>query len=163
MAKALVAPFVRRGFPFNYDARAASERAGLRCPPESLAHQSFKDECDINTIINRFKIGYEMPEGVRMPTYEDFSEVHDFQSAANAIAQARESFDALPAEVRFRFHNDPADFVAFCSDERNRPEAVKLGLVPPPPAPDPVPDPGPVVVQAKPVDVPPASSSPAKP
>lgn len=129
-AKAYEEVFVRAGFPFNYNADAISELTGFSTVGESRAHQSFKDECDINTILRRFKITGELPSGVRMPTYEDFTEVYDFHSAANAIAEANEAFDAMPAHVRARFKNDPAEFVAFCSDERNRSEAEKLGLVP---------------------------------
>lgn len=125
--------FVRS--PYNYDRRAAALEAQLICRDKSLAKQEFKEEVDINTIVDRFGIGYEMPEGVRMPTYGDFTGVADYHSAANAIAQANEAFDALPAQVRVRFANDPGAFVAFCSDDKNRDEAVKLGLVPPPMAP----------------------------
>lgn len=119
--------FVRA--PYNYDTDMLSEETGLACLDVSLAKQSFKEECDINTIIDRFGIGYEMPEGVVAPVYGDFTEVKSFQDAVNAIAAANESFDALPAAVRARFRNDPAGFVDFCSDELNRAEAEKLGLV----------------------------------
>lgn len=114
----------------NYDTDAASNEAGLACEDVSLAKQSFAEEVDINTLVRRFGIDGVVPVGVRMPTYGDFTGVHDFQSAMNAVAVAREAFDEMPAHVRARFHNDPAEFVAFCSDESNRPEAVKLGLVP---------------------------------
>ncbi|AXH75296.1 MAG: internal scaffolding protein [Microviridae sp.] len=119
--------FVRS--PYNYDVDAASDASGLRCEDPSLAHQSFKEECDINTIVERFGLGYSMPEGLAAPSYGDFTEVRDFQGALNAIATARESFDALPANVRARFQNDPGAFVDFCDDARNRPEAEALGLV----------------------------------
>lgn len=108
-----------------------SNESGLKCSDPSRAKQSFKDECDINTIVRRFGITGQLPVGVRMPTYGDFTEVQDFQGAMNAIAQAREAFDQMPAHVRKRFDNDPQRFVEFCSDEGNREEAVKLGLVAP--------------------------------
>lgn len=121
-------PFVRSAY--NYDQDEASDEAGLVCLDASRTKQSFRDEADINTIVRRFHLTGELPVGVRMPEYGDFEDVVDFQSAMNAIAVARESFDAMPAAVRERFHNDPAEFVAFCSDEANRAEAEKLGLVP---------------------------------
>lgn len=123
------APFFRSAF--NYDRNQASDEAGLMCEEETLAKQSFKEECDINTIVRRFNVTGELPTDVRMPTFGDFTGVKDFHSAANAIAAANEAFDAMPAEVRARFRNDPALFVDFCSDEGNREEAVKLGLVKP--------------------------------
>lgn len=119
---------------FNYDRDAASLESGLRCDDVSLAKQSFADEADINTIVRRFGLTGQLPSGVEAPTYGDFVGVFDFHSAMNAVAQARESFDKLPADVRYRFNNDPGQLVDFCSDEANRAEAEKLGLVVPAPA-----------------------------
>lgn len=119
--------------PTNYDPNDATAAHSLVCPEESRAKQSFKEECDINTILKRFKITGQLPENVRMPTYDDFTEVTDFQTAMDAIVAARESFAQMPANVRARFHNDPAEFVDFCSNPDNRPEAARLGLVPPEP------------------------------
>lgn len=120
--------FVRSAY--NYDMSAASVDAGLLCEDVSLAKQSFAEESDINTIVRRFRISGELPVNVRMPTYGDFTGVSDFHSAMNAVALAHEAFDAMPAEIRSRFHNDPQEFVAFCSDDSNMDEARKLGLVP---------------------------------
>lgn len=140
MNKLLVsAPFVRA--EFNYDMDAASKASGLRCEDESLAVQSAAEETDINTIVRRFGLSGQLPSDVRAPTYGDFSEVVDFRTAMEAIRLARESFESMPALVRTRFHNDPGEFVDFCSDEKNRDEAIKLGLIVPavlPPVPEPV-------------------------
>lgn len=119
--------FIRSAY--NYDMDEASDASGLLCEEESLAQQSFKEECDINTIVRRFGITGELPVGVRMPTYDDFTGVNDYHSALNAIVAACESFETLPAEVRERFGNDPGKFVDFCSDSENRAEAVKLGMI----------------------------------
>lgn len=130
--------FVRHAY--NYDHDAASVATGLICPEPTRTKQEFRDETDINTLLRRFSVTGELPTGVRMPTYGDFDIVMDFQSAANAIAQANEAFEQMPAEVRRRFDNDPERFVAFCSDRDNLAEARKLGLVPPeelPPKPAP--------------------------
>lgn len=135
---------------FNYDRELASDLSGLDCskvivggdvdtdghPNEgddnpSKAQQSFAEEADINTIVKRFGLTGQLPSNIRMPINGDFSDLPDFRQAMDMIVQARESFDAMPAAVRARFHNDPAEFVDFCSREENRDEAVKLGLVPP--------------------------------
>jgi len=116
---------------FNYDMMKASDASGLSCAGDpGVTKQSFVEECDINTIVRRFLKTGELPDPVRMPTYGDFTSVFDFHSAMNAVAQARESFEELPAEVRARFHNDPGEFVDFCSKEENLEEARKIGLVP---------------------------------
>lgn len=117
--------------PYNYNTDQASQASGLACMDESRAKQSFKEECDINTIVERFGITYQMPAGIEMPNNQDFSEVEDFHTAMNAIAKSREAFEKLPADLRYRFHNNPAEFVDFCSDDNNRTEAEKWGLVQP--------------------------------
>lgn len=114
---------------YNYDREAVSNETGLKCEDVSRAKQSFAEECDINTIVRRFGLTGHVPVGVRMPTYADYANLPDYHSAMNAIAQAREAFDAMPSSVRARFQNDPGLFVDFCSDAKNRDEAVKLGLV----------------------------------
>ncbi|QXP08537.1 MAG: internal scaffolding protein [Arizlama microvirus] len=126
------APFLRT--PYNYDVEAASVASGLLCEDPSKAVQDAKDEVDINTIVRRFGLTGELPEGVRAPQYADFDDVWDYHSAMNAIGRARDSFYQLPGEVRATFDNDAGKFVDFCSDERNREKAIELGLVVRPPA-----------------------------
>lgn len=121
-------PFVRT--PYNYDMNEAGDESGLKCEDQSLAKQQFAEEADINTIVERFNITGELPVGIRMPSYGDFDTVNDFQTAMNAIAQANEAFDAMPAQVRARFHNSPDEFLEFTSNRDNLEEARKLGLVP---------------------------------
>ena len=121
-------PFLRTAY--NYDRNEAGDESGLDCSVEpSMTHQSFQEECDINTLIMRFGLGGALPVGQRAPTYGDFSGVSDYQQALNAIISADEAFMTMPANVRARFQNDAAQFVDFCSKEENREEAVKLGLV----------------------------------
>lgn len=115
--------------PYNYDTMQVSDETGLKCEDPSLAQQNMKDECDINTIVRRFGLTGELPSGVRMPQYGDFTGVTDYHSALNAVIAAQDSFAQLPADVRARFGNDAASFVDFCMNEDNRAEAEKLGLV----------------------------------
>lgn len=114
--------------PYNYDMMAASNETGLSCPEPTLTQQQFKDEADINTIVERFHITGHIPENVRQPTYGDFTGIKDYQSALHALSQADEAFMEMPAEVRFRFNNDPGEFVEFCSNPANKDEWAKLGL-----------------------------------
>lgn len=123
-------PFVRT--PFNYDRDAASRLTAVVCELDTRTQQQFKEECDINTIAKNFGITGRLPEGVRMPTYGDFEDVTDFQSALNAARRASQSFMEMPAAVRERFANSPQKFLEFCSDANNREEAISLGLVPAP-------------------------------
>lgn len=123
------APFVRS--PYNYDTDEASDESGINTGTEGGAKQSFKEECDINTIVERFGLGYELPENTRIPQYGDFSDITDFHTAMNATAKAREAFDQLPAEIRSKFNNDPGAYVDFCLNPENREELKKMGLISP--------------------------------
>lgn len=113
---------------FNYDQDAASDEAGLLCEDKSLAQQHQKDEADINTIVRRFGLTGELPSGIRMPTYGDFTVVTDYQTALNAVKAAEASFMAMPAHIRMKFDNSPEKFVDFCSNPANLEAAIELGL-----------------------------------
>lgn len=117
--------------PYNYDVDAVSDETGLKCEDVSLTKQSFRDECDINTIVRNFGLTGELPDNVRVPQYGDFTGISDYQSAMNAVIAADAAFMELPAELRARFHNDPQALLEFVSNDNNYDEAVKLGLVVP--------------------------------
>ena len=120
-------PFIRT--PYNYDVMEASNESALDCTDVlSLTKQSFADECDINTIVRNFGITGQLPDNVRAPQYGDFTGIFDYQSALNAVIAADEAFMSMNADVRARFHNDPAAFVEFCSNADNYDELVKMGL-----------------------------------
>ena len=126
---------------YNYDTDQASLESGLSCDDPSLTHQSFAEECDINTIVRRFGLTGELPTALRLPTYQDFEGVFDFQTAMHAIMQAEDAFMALPADLRARFGNDAARFVDFCSAPENADELVRLGLAEKPKGVSPVTEP----------------------
>lgn len=132
----VIFPFVRSAF--NYDPDEASDRSSLLCLDPSRADQSFAEECDINTIVERFGLTGQLPEGVTVPQSGDFTQVVDYQSALNVLRKAQEAFDEMPAHVRAEFGNDPARFVDFVNDPDNRARAEKLGVVVPRETPKPV-------------------------
>jgi phage internal scaffolding protein len=115
--------------PYNYDTDAASNESGLACEEPSLAQQHFKEECDINTILQKFNVTGLLPEAPLSPRYGDFSGIGDYHSALNRVIAAQDEFEALPAQIRARFDNDPAQLIEFLQDENNRLEAEELGLV----------------------------------
>lgn len=119
--------FVRQ--PYNYSFDEVSEETGLQCLDKTMAQQQFKDETDINVIVERFGITGELPKDLRVPTNADVWQVQDLQGAMNVVNAAREAFMEMPAKVRSTFDNDPAKFVDFVSDEDNRAKAEKLGIL----------------------------------
>lgn len=113
---------------FNYDPDEVSIATAWSSDQPSMTQQQFKDECDINTIAENFGMTGRLPLAVYAPTYGDFEDIGDFQTALHAIQEASNSFMALPANVRERFNHDPAKLVEFCSDSRNADEMAALGL-----------------------------------
>lgn len=147
-------PFLRT--PYNYDMLAASDESGIACRDPSRAVQESKDESDINTIVKRFGLTGKLPQGVTVPQYGDFEGVTDYHSALNLVLQAEDGFMKMPADIRSRFHNDPAAFLEFVGKEENREEAIKMGLIVPE---RPV---EPILVRVKGEDKAPPSSEPVK-
>jgi phage internal scaffolding protein len=115
--------------PYNYDKDAASNESGLACEEPSLAQQHFKDECDINNILRQFNVTGMLPESTLSPRYGDFTGIGDYHTALNRVMAVQDEFEALPAQIRARFENDPAQLIEFLENSENRSEAEKLGLI----------------------------------
>lgn len=124
-------PFFRT--PYNYDTDAASLESGVHCKDPSLVREADSVDADINVIMKRYTQSGVIPMNAdlvaRMPLNgTEFPDGFDFRMAQDLIAQGRQAFMALPADIRSRFQNDPAQFVEFCSDRDNLPALRKMGL-----------------------------------
>ena len=115
--------------PITYDRDKNSDLSKLVFVRPTRTQQSFRDECDINSILRKFNVTGQLPVGSVQPQYGDFSGITDYQSALNAVMAAQDSFLELPAKIRARFDNDPALFVEFASDEANKDEMKAMGLL----------------------------------
>jgi len=107
-------------------------RSSVTFSETTMAKQSFQAECDINTIMSKYQNDGVIQHVQKVQgAYGDFSNVADYQLHLNQVIAAQEAFDDLPSKIRERFGNDPAHLMTFISDEKNRDEAVKLGLIEP--------------------------------
>lgn len=122
----MTAPFVRS--PYNYDMNKAGDQSGLKCQDKSLAQQHMKDECDINYLMERYTVTGEVPQLVMPPLQGDFTNAPTYQEALNRMIEADRAFMQMPAKIRNQFENDAGQFVAFCSDEKNRDQLRQWGL-----------------------------------
>lgn len=113
----------------NYDRNQVSDDTATINDEPSKTRQEFAADADINTIVERMGLGYEIPLNTTPPKQGDFSNLPDFTAATKMIRKAQEVFNALPAKIRNRFQNDPEKYLEFFHDEENRDEAVKMGLV----------------------------------
>ena len=96
---------------------------------ESLTQQQFKEECDVNHILAKYrKTNMITHLNKHQGQYGDFATAEDYQETLHRVMQAQDSFQQIPADVRARFNNDPARLIDFLSKPENNDEAIKLGL-----------------------------------
>lgn len=153
MAKSddIIGWFLPRHHPVHWTGEVVDPKTGELVKEPSMTKQSFVAECDINNIIKEFSVtGMTRHVTERQALYADLPDTVDFQMSLQIVAEAAAAFDALPSKIRARFNNDPAAFLEFLHDEKNRDEAMELGLLEQPPA-----DPPPQKVEV--VNAPPAA------
>lgn len=107
------------------------ERVALAPGGERRTKQSFRDECDINKVVERYARTGMLPPGSGVGRYVDCSNVTSYLDAVLKVKNAEDAFNALPAKVRDRFKNSPEAMIRFVLDRANRKEAQELGLVKP--------------------------------
>lgn len=140
-----------------------SNRPQVICGP-SKTKTSERDACDINKMVARFKDSGVLPIVNDIAAqYADVSELGSYHDARNRIANAEQMFGSLPSKIRERFHNDPGELLTFFADEKNRDEAIKLGLHPKPEIKKPDEPAAPAKPAKKPEAAAPADSTEAKP
>lgn len=86
----------------------------------SRTKQSFKDECDINKIMAKYRrtgLVTHLARGV--PRFADVSEVGSYREAVERVRAGEAHFRALPAAVREAFDNSAAAYVEWLSDPTN--------------------------------------------
>lgn len=114
-----------------YDPHVVVTATGELVIPERRTKQNHIAECDINNIMKQYsKTGQitHMSAKAAQGAYADLPDDLDFQVSMNIVAEGRSAFATLPAKVRDRFGNDPAQFLAFMADPDNQDEAIKMGL-----------------------------------
>lgn len=97
----------------------------------SRTKQSHKAEVDINNIIRQYTsqgMIELLHQNAAKGVYRDLPADFTYQDALNIVVQAESAFASLPSKVRERFHNNPAELLAFMEDGNNAQEAIKLGL-----------------------------------
>jgi len=99
---------------------------------ESLTHQSFKEESDINVIVKRFGITGLMPGHERIPLPPgDYEYPMNYLTAQLAVKAAEASFYSLPADIRAKFDNDPIAYADYGSNPENQDQMAEWGLAKP--------------------------------
>lgn len=84
---------------------------GLKNTDEEI--QSYKDSTDIRLILARCDAGDYSGLNVKTPLYGDFTEMpKTYAELLQLQIDSNNLFDSLPADVRYKFDNDPNKFFA---------------------------------------------------
>jgi phage internal scaffolding protein len=123
-----------RKFSTYYDHHKAE---GLTTTEPTRTQKQFKEECDINHILDKYQQQELVPTSDRQPLFGDFTDerITDYHLAMQTITGVGELMQQLPAKVRDRFKNNPAAILDFIADPNNHQEARDLGLMNPLPEP----------------------------
>lgn len=108
---------------FDYDALSTP---GVTFTEKSLTQQHFKDDCDVNIILERFLRTGEVPTSQGIPSFQDVSDFADFRELQDAMSDARVYFDSLPARVRARYNNDVTMFYETLNTQQGYNDFVSL-------------------------------------
>lgn len=97
-----------------------------------LTRQEFAEECDINTIMERYeRSGVVSHVNRAEPVFLDTTLYKGLQASMDAFKEAEMAFLALPAKVRREFDNDPQKFVDYAVDPTNVEQMREWGLAAP--------------------------------
>lgn len=108
------------------------ESPHLRFELPSKTEQCHREDCDINTIINRYrKTGVlgDSASQVRDMVFGDFASMPDRLTSEIAVAEAKENFMKLPIDVRKHFDHDMGKLLKALNDPSQIPTLQNLGIV----------------------------------
>lgn len=117
--------------PWNHDTNFESDRTALFCADDSLTKQEFKEETDINNILDRFMRNNEPPP-IPLPEHFGDTTVNEtYHQMQNRLAEASAMFYRLPADSRAEHLNDPtrwADAVVKAVENNDVERLARLGI-----------------------------------
>lgn len=96
--------------------------------PVYTTEQSHEPECNINSMLYKYKRTGIMPNMATVPPIFGEMTGITLKEAMDRINTIKTKFMELPAELRDKFDNDPGKVLDFLSDEKNKDEALKLGI-----------------------------------
>lgn len=117
--------------PVGFDNLVLDPKTGELVPMPSMTKQEFVDQCDINRIIKEFTITGQVSHisaKAAQGAFIDLPAGLDYQESLNTMIRAQEAFMALPARIRQKFGDDPAQFLDFVADPKNAQELIDLGI-----------------------------------
>lgn len=108
----------------------ATPRVSLRLDSSGGANQADAPAANINTIVAQYMKHGTMPAiQQKNPLYGDFTHPTDIHSIREAVHQAEDRFDQLPADIRTAAGNDWVQFLDMFEDPENLEKLTQAGLI----------------------------------
>lgn len=89
----------------------------------SLTKQYFKDECDINNVVNKFAQTGQIPNLNNMEPQYGNSPDMDLKTALDSVFELKAEFANLTTQEKAQFSNNPEIYAQFLSDYAQSPES----------------------------------------
>lgn len=97
---------------------------------KTLTRESFRDECNINTIMAKAQRGINVPINSKSPLFGDVSDIGTYHRMNLRLQEINDEFiQSVPAEIRLRHGNDAGRFADWLQKPENKDEAINLGLI----------------------------------
>lgn len=105
-----------------------SKSSKLVCTEKEITIQSAANNTNINNIIRKaYKTGM-IPVTARQPMFADFSAITDYTEAQIRVQEAKEAFMTLPADLRLKHGNNPAQFIQW-AEGASQAELIEAGIL----------------------------------
>lgn len=116
--------------PYNHDTLAEAYKSAIYFTEPSLTQQHERESCDINEIVRKFGIRDLAQRGGQ---FLDIPEDLDLQTTTHQVREAKQAWEALPANIRMHFETmeNYIDFVDQSVAQGNRQVLQDLNLVNP--------------------------------
>lgn len=102
----------------------------------SKTKQEFKQECNINHIVELYKKGAPLPLQITAGQFSDVSELGDYKTALDTVMEAERVFKTLPLVIKQAVNNTAAGFIDYVNDPSNKDQLVDWGLIAGPEVPE---------------------------
>ncbi len=119
---------LKRKFHTRYDPPPSP---GIVFAKPTMTQQHFRDECDINKIVERaIRTGdTTVFTSTQRAEFYDASAITDYVDAMALIDDVNDDFNSLPSATRAMFGNNVSQYVEFMSNPANWDKARELGLL----------------------------------
>lgn len=96
-----------------------------------VVQKHHKDDVDLNVILARYGVTdlSQLPRVTDPRYYGDFTNAPTFREILDVTHDATMKFQQLPAKIRKRFNDSPAELALWLNDKDNMEEAVAIGLL----------------------------------